>query len=44
MPQSKELYEAILNGDAKKAFVATQVQLESGHDPMQLIAESMVPA
>jgi hypothetical protein len=27
MPQSKELYEAILNGDAKKAFVATQAPL-----------------
>ena len=44
MAQSKELYDAILNGDAKKAYAATQVALEAGADPMQLIAESMVPA
>ncbi len=44
MAQSKELYDAILNGDAKKAYAATKVALEAGADPMQLIAESMVPA
>jgi methanogenic corrinoid protein MtbC1 len=44
MAQSKELYDAILNGDAKKAHAATQAALAEGTEPMQLIAESMVPA
>jgi 5-methyltetrahydrofolate--homocysteine methyltransferase len=44
MAQSKELYDAILNGDAKKAYVATQAALAAGAEPMQLIADSMVPA
>ena len=44
MAQSKELYDAILNGEAKKAHAATKAALEAGADPMQLIAESMVPA
>jgi len=44
MAQSKELYDAILNGDAKKAYAATEVELAAGVEPMQLIAESMVPA
>ncbi len=44
MAQSKELYDAILNGDAKKAHAATQVALAAGVAPMTLISESMVPA
>jgi 5-methyltetrahydrofolate--homocysteine methyltransferase len=44
MAQSKELYHAILNGNAKKAFAATEAELAAGVDPMQLIAESMIPA
>jgi 5-methyltetrahydrofolate--homocysteine methyltransferase len=44
MAQSKELYDAILNGNAKKAHAATEVELAAGLEPMQLIAESMVPA
>ena len=44
MAQSKELYDAIVVGDAKKAYAATQTALAEGADPMQLIAESMVPA
>ncbi len=44
MAQSEELYDAILNGDAKKAHAATQAALDAGAVPMQLIAESMVPA
>ena len=44
MAQSKELYDAILSGDAKKAHAATQAALDAGAEPMQLIAESMVPA
>jgi 5-methyltetrahydrofolate--homocysteine methyltransferase len=44
MAQSKELYEAILNGDAKKAHAATQAAIAAGIEPMVLIADSMVPA
>jgi 5-methyltetrahydrofolate--homocysteine methyltransferase len=44
MAQSSELYDAILNGDAKKAHAATQAALEAGAAPLQLISESMVPA
>ena len=44
MSQSKELYEAILNGEAKKAHDVTQAAVAAGIEPMALIAESMVPA
>ena len=44
MAQSKELYDAILHGDAKKAHAATEAALAAGVEPMQLIADSMVPA
>jgi corrinoid protein of di/trimethylamine methyltransferase len=44
MSQSKELYEAILNGDAKKAHAATEAALAAGTAPMDLIQNSMVPA
>jgi 5-methyltetrahydrofolate--homocysteine methyltransferase len=44
MAQSKELYDAILNGDAKKAHAATEAALAEGAAPLQLISESMVPA
>jgi 5-methyltetrahydrofolate--homocysteine methyltransferase len=44
MAQSEELYEAILNGDAKKAHAVTQAAVASGIEPMKLIVESMVPA
>ena len=44
MAQSKELYDAILNGDAKKAHAVTQTALAVGALPMDLISESMVPA
>ena len=44
MAQSSELYDAILNGDAKRAHTATQVALTAGVPPMDLISESMVPA
>jgi corrinoid protein of di/trimethylamine methyltransferase len=44
MVQSSELYDAILNGDAKKAYAATQAALAAGVAPLQLISESMVPA
>ncbi|MGA2673770.1 MAG: corrinoid protein [Terracidiphilus sp.] len=44
MAQFKDLYDAILNGDAKKVHAATQAALEAGAEPMTLISESMVPA
>src|SRR5579859_6921594 len=44
MPQSKDLFEAILAGDAKKARAATQAALDEGSPPMELISGSMVPA
>lgn len=44
MFQSKELYDAILNGDAKKAHAATQTAIEAGMQPMVLVSESMIPA
>ena len=44
MSQSKELYDAILNGDARKAHAVTQAALAAGIEPMALIAETMVPA
>jgi 5-methyltetrahydrofolate--homocysteine methyltransferase len=44
MSQSQDLYDAILNGDAKKAHAAAVAAIEAGMEPMALIAESMVPA
>ena len=44
MTQSNELYDAILNGDAKKAYAVTQAAIDAGIAPMTLISESMVPA
>lgn len=44
MAKQPELYDAILNGDAKKAFAATKAALAAGALPMDLIQESMVPA
>jgi corrinoid protein of di/trimethylamine methyltransferase len=44
MALSNDLYDAILNGDAKKAHAATQAALAAGATPLQLISESRVPA
>lgn len=44
MAQSKDLYDAILNGDAKKARATTETALAAGALPMELIQDSMVPA
>ncbi len=44
MFHSKELYEAILNGDAKKAHAVTETAIAAGIEPMTLITSSMVPA
>jgi 5-methyltetrahydrofolate--homocysteine methyltransferase len=44
MTRLKELYDAVLNGDAKRAHAVTQAALAAGMEPMALIAETMVPA
>ena len=44
MAQNVDLYDAILNGDAKKARAATEAAIAAGVLPMALIQESMVPA
>jgi 5-methyltetrahydrofolate--homocysteine methyltransferase len=44
MAQSTELYDAIVNGNAKQAHAATQAAIQAGIAPMTLISESMVPA
>lgn len=44
MMRSNDLYDAILNGDAKKAYAATEAALAAGAPPMELIQGSMVPA
>lgn len=44
MVRSEELYDAILNGDAKKAHAVTQAALAAGTVPMDLITGTMVPA
>ena len=44
MARSKELYDAILNGNARQAYAATEAAIAAGVEPMTLISESMVPA
>jgi 5-methyltetrahydrofolate--homocysteine methyltransferase len=44
MDQRSDLYDAILNGDAKKSHAATEAALASGVKPMEVIQGSMVPA
>src|ERR1035441_10011873 len=44
MSQSNELYDAVLNGDAKKAHAVTKAAIVAGVEPMALITGSMVPA
>ena len=44
MAQNQDLYDAILNGNAKKAHAATEAAIAAGNEPMDLIQESMVPA
>ncbi len=39
-----DLYDAIVNGDAKKARAATEAALSAGAAPIALISESMAPA
>src|SRR5579862_435607 len=44
MADLKQLYEAILNGDAKTSAAVTRDALASGSAPMDLITGYMVPA
>lgn len=44
MALDRNIYEAILNGNAKKAREATEAALAAGAEPMKLIQDSMVPA
>jgi corrinoid protein of di/trimethylamine methyltransferase len=40
----KELYDAIVNGNAKMVKVETQKALDAGAEPLALIADIMIPA
>src|SRR5690242_5862148 len=39
-----ELYDAVLNGNAKSAVEATHRALDAGDDPLELVSREMVPA
>jgi 5-methyltetrahydrofolate--homocysteine methyltransferase len=40
----KQLYDAVVNGDAKIAFKLTQQALAERHDPLEIVNEHLVPA
>ena len=44
MADPKELYDAILTGDARKAEEVTKAALEDGVDPSVLLGKHMIPA
>jgi 5-methyltetrahydrofolate--homocysteine methyltransferase len=44
MVDPKELYDAILNGNAKKAEAVTKAALEAKMDPGELVSKHMIPA
>lgn len=44
MALNKDIYDAILNGNAKRTHEATAAALAAGIEPMALIQESMIPA
>lgn len=44
MPDLTNLYEAVVNGDAKTAHAITQQALAEGIDPLVLVNQYMVPA
>jgi corrinoid protein of di/trimethylamine methyltransferase len=44
MPDLKQLYEAVLSGDAKTTHAITQQSLAEGIDPLKLVNEYMIPA
>jgi corrinoid protein of di/trimethylamine methyltransferase len=44
MAKNQGIYDAVLDGNAKKAYAATEAALAAGAAPMDIIQESMVPA
>jgi corrinoid protein of di/trimethylamine methyltransferase len=44
MPDLKELYEAVVRGDAKTTHTLTQQALAEGVDPLKLVNDQLVPA
>ena len=44
MPDLKELYDAVVRGDAKTTQAITQQALAEGVDPLKLVNECMIPA
>lgn len=44
MADLKQLYEAVVNGDAKASAAITQQALSEGVDPLELVNKHMVPA
>jgi corrinoid protein of di/trimethylamine methyltransferase len=44
MPDLKQLYEAVVSGDAKATQAITRQALAEGVDPLKLVNEHMVPA
>ncbi len=44
MPDLKQLYDAVVSGDAKATHAITQQALAEGVDPLKLVNEYMVPA
>lgn len=44
MADLKQLYQAVLNGDAKTSAAITQQALAEGVDPLELVNEQMIPA
>src|ERR1017187_1167485 len=44
MPNFKQLYDAVVGGDAKATHALTQQALAEGIDPLELVNEYMVPA
>lgn len=44
MPDLKELYEAVVRGDAKTTRALTQEALAEGIDPLKLVNDHLVPA
>ena len=43
MPDSKQLYDAIVYGDAKASHEITDQALKAGADPLKLVDEFMIP-
>ncbi len=44
MPDLQQLYECILNGNARGATAVTKEALDAGTDPLELVTKYMVPA